>query len=439
MKKIVKRLLAILCICSMIFSISGCVSTANIDNAKSLSTNSSYNIDEHNEESVVIDINTSMSFSEKGTVRFEGGAVELVDFCEYGNNKSNTVYFEGLEKDLFDSYGENWRIEFAFEYKDMIYFLKRNSEFEKYNYTLYRTTLKGEDVTKISTITLNINTKREIISDCEVLNVYVQNNSLIFRIEYYNEYNSDTESYKSKIYKIDLKTGISQKLLEENNIWLVGAKCDSDFTYLYTDDLSENGKANVIMIDNKTGQSSKKSYKYDKDFYTMPCVYNGKIICIDDECKNIFMLSTDKEPKTIFKANSSLEINSIQLLGDTLLIRCSRFIFYTYNFKTGKVAEQNIKDDLNKAIYKVGDKYILFIEDEKMAKAANGYTDEYYTYNSYVNDFYLDQWYCECLYWSGDKDVESNKGKFKKIKNQRIMGYFEYPYLYYGDDDYGGE
>lgn len=438
MKKIVKRLLVILCICSMIFSISGCVSTANIDNAKSLSANSSYNIDEHNEESVVIDLNTSMSFSEKGTVRFEGGAVELVDFCEYGNNKSNTVYFEGLEKDLFDSYGENWRIEFAFEYKDMIYFLKRNFEFEKYNYTLYRTTLKGEDITKISTITLNINTKREIISYCEVSDVYVQNNSLLFRIEYYNEYSSDTESSKSKIYKIDLKTGISQKLLEENNIWLVGVTYDNDYTYLYTDDFNESRKEKKITIDNKTGKIIVKEYKHGKGEYYVSCMYKDMMVCIDETSENVFMLSTDKEPKTIFTANSSLEISSIQLLGDTLLIRCSRFIFYTYNFKTGKVAEQNIKDDLNKAIYKVGDKYILFIEDEKMAKAANGYTDEYYTYNSYVNDFYLGQWYCECLYWSGDKDVEFNKGKFKKIKNQRIMDYFEYPYSYYGDDDYSG-
>ena len=88
MKRIFKGLISCLCICTMLFSISGCVSTPNTDDAKSLSANSSYNIDDYEEESVKIDIDTGMAFSEKGSVRFQDH-IELVDFWEYGKNKSN--------------------------------------------------------------------------------------------------------------------------------------------------------------------------------------------------------------------------------------------------------------------------------------------------------------------------------------------------------------
>lgn len=438
MKKIFKRMLIVLCICLMLFSISGCVSTASLDDAKPLSANSSYNIDEYEEESVKVDLETGMAFSEKGSVRFEKDDVELVNFWEYGSDKSDTLYFDGLQKDSFESIVDYCSsLELAFEYKNMIYFLRKtyDKQSKKFSYILYRMTLKGEDITKVSTITYdNLIDKYKDEDDFYYLysnfyylaDVYIQNNTLLFRI-YYSDYSLYSTPEVSIIYKIDLKTGMSQQLLQKNNIWLVGAKCDNDFTYLYTESEYASRNESVTIIDNKTCESSEKSYKLGTgEYYTSLGIYNNMMICTDDLNKDVFLLSTDKEPKTIF--NSRSYINTIYLLDDTLLIKCDSAICYTYNLKTGKLKEQLISDKINKAVFKVGDKYICFIEDKRLTQAL------YNSYQSmtYDSDFIdeLNDWYSECYYWSSAEDVLDNKDNAQRIKNQPIVDGYTYSYPY---------
>ena len=441
MKNILKRLIIVLCICALLFSISGCVKTASLDDAKPLSAKSSYNIDEYEEESVKVELETGMAFSEKGSVRFEKNGVDLVDFWEYGSDESKTLYFDGLQKDSFENVPDYCSaVEFAFEYKNMVYFLRRtyDKQSKKFSHTLYRMTLKGEDITKVSTITYNslMEKYEEEYEDFyyfftgfyNIADVYVQNNSLFFRIYYY-DHSLNLEPEVSMIYKMDLKTGMSQKLLEKNEICLIGAKCDNDFTYLYTEFAYESKNQMVTIIDNKTGESSEKTYKLDKSkYYYTSGMYNDMIICTDDTLESVLLLSTDKEPKTIFN-EPRICINTVYLFDDTLLIKSDSAICYTYNLKTGKLKKQSRFDEINKAIYKFGDKYICFIEDQglKQKLLEDGMSISYDT--DYIDD--LNDWYFECYYWSKAEDLEANKGKIQKIKNQPIVEGYSYTYPYY--------
>lgn len=433
MKRFFKRLIAVLCICTMLFSISGCVSTPNTDDAKSLSANSSYNIDEYEEESVKIDFNTGMSFSEKGSVRFEPrGGIELVDFWEYGDDKSDTLYFNGLDKDGFENdlnYGSD--IECAYEYKNMIYFLKRTYDKQKavFYRTLYRMTLKGENLTKITTITQKNDMEYNdwYVDDYVLSEAYVQNNALIFRTcYYYDPYGDDNNWEYSDIYKVDLKTGIIQKLLEaQKNIELVSVKCDIDFTYLYLNRLDyeysiENPQ--VYKIDNKTNKSSVVKYNFgDVRRYKLCAVYNGMLIC--EKNSVVRLISTNNKPKTIYDGTSGREVRYIFLRGSDVIVKFDNSYYYSYNLETGKFNDNELLNDISRAVYKLGDKYLCFIGN-----------NEYFYHYYGLGDILGGAQGFECYYWSSVEDVNANKHNFKKIKNQPIISdYYEY-YPYVSDE-----
>ncbi len=413
MKRIFKRLIAVLCICTMLFSISGCVSTPNTDDAKPLSANSSYNIDDYEEESVKIDLNTGMSFSEKGSVRFEQVEdIDLVDFWEYGSNKSQTIYFKGLDKDSLEFYPERAAIEFAFEYKNMIYFLKRTFDKQKqnYSYTLYRTNLKGEDTTKISTITLKV--VNEEFGYYGINNVYVKNNSLIFTM--------DTYQSKTVVQNIDLKTGITKKLLEESEMELVDVRVDNDFTYLY---FNSNWKRDpkVYKVDNSTNESSSVKYKFGLNYVPKICaVYNDILIC-KDKYSTVSLVSTDKKPKTILDGVSDGGISNIFISDNNVIININNGQRYSsYDLEKGKKNTiQNYNDDISHAVFKLGDKYLCYIdvlsEDE----------------NFDMLDAVWSRYGYQCYYWSSVENVNANKHNFERIKNQHIISdTYIYPYVY---------
>ena len=417
MKRIFKRLIVVLCICTMLLSISGCVSTSNTDDAKSLSANSSYNIDEYEEESVKIDLDTGMAFSEKGSVRFEQVEdVDLVDFWEYGSKKSQTIYFKGLEKDTFEFYPERAAIEFAFEYKNMIYFLKRTFDKQKqnYSYTLYRTTLKGEDTTKISTITLKF--VNEEFGYYGIFNVYVKNNSLIFTMDCPHE---ETNQSKIVVQNIDLKTGITKKLLEESEMELVDVRVDNDFTYLYFNS-NWNRSPKVYKVDNSTNESSSVKYKFGLNYIPKICaVYNDILIC-KDKYSTVSLVSTDKKPKTILDGVSEGGISNVFISDNNVIININNGQRYTsYDLDKGKKnINQNFIDDMSHAVFKLGDKYLCYID----VRGRYGY---------------------QCYYWSSVENVNANKHNFERIKNQHVISdTYVYPYVYdeyefdYDDDEY---
>lgn len=431
MKRIFKRLIAVFCTCIMLLSISGCVSTANTDDAKSLSANSSYNIDDYGEESVKIDIDTGMAFSEKGSVRFEDH-IELVDFWEYGKNKSNTIYFKGLKSEMFENYDFQTLIDFAFEYKNMIYFLKQSYDKEKTNFNLelYRTDLNGDDITKISTIKSNVNGSHWEVVDFAIKNVYVQNNTLIFNVGYYT-YDSSYDSEINKIYKIDLKTGIFESILNGNDVRLAAVKCDSDFTYLYLNYFSYNDdgeivKPRVYRINNDTKERSMLKYDFGNSNYSyIYAVYNDILIC-ESAYNNVFLARVNQKPKTIISNTGNREINYICLTDNNVLVKYDNSKLYSFNLDTEKLNFTNIgpKKDINHVIYKLGDKYLCFLD--------NNYDFTYYS----VNDVLRGSYGFECYYLSSVLDVENDKHNFEEIKNQCIVDDISlYPYWVWQDYD----
>ena len=234
---IIKRVIAVSFAAVLVFSMSGCVSNSSTDNAKSLgSSGDDYNITEFEEEEVIVDQSIKISFSEKGTVRYEGTGTNLIDFWEYGAPQSNTVYFEGAGGDFLEDYYKRDCIEFAFEYKNMIYFLKRTYEKTNYVYTLYRMDLKGDNITKVSSITLKNNLAAEAYDYCEyeIRDVYICNDSLVFGVLYY-----DYDECHNDVYKIDLKSGIINKLMDIEYATLSFARLENDYTYLYISDYDD--------------------------------------------------------------------------------------------------------------------------------------------------------------------------------------------------------
>lgn len=455
---ILKKFCAASVAAALMFGISGCVSTSTTDGAKSLSkANSDYNIADYSEENVKIELETGMAFSEKGTVRFEGNGsmTNLIDFWEYGKEESDTVYFESPAVNLFNEYYyTNEVIEFAFEYKDMIYFLKRTFEKENYVYTLYRMNLKGDNITKVSSISLENSFDQVFYDDfnsCEyeITDVWVQNNNLIFSVnsydiyyedEYYDEildedydeisdedYEVDEAYHQNRnyeyVYKIDLTSGISNELLNTQYFLLLEIRCDSDFTYLYADSSSEEASEEVFKvykIDNKTNKMEVTEYNCDNfnmQYYDFVDVYNDVIICQDDY--SIDLISVKEKPKNIFSTaefNSNISILNTWVIGNELIIQYQNEDTYKvfhniYNLDTGELTESYNGDDINKAIYKLGDKYLCFIPD------SDAYSGNYYDEN------------CEYYYWSSVDDVLSNKHNFSKIKNQRELDSFSYPML----------
>lgn len=448
---ILKRFCAVSAAAVLMFSISGCASTSTTDGAKSLSNASSdYNIADYNDESVKIELETGMAFSEKGVVRFEGNGsmTNLIDFWEYGKEKSDTVYFENPAVNLLnESYYTNQVIEFAFEYKDMIYFLKRTYEKSNFVYTLYRMNLKGDNITKVSSISFKNNYANESYDACEyeITDVYVQNNSLMFSIysyelyyeDYYDgitdeDYEDDEFYYENGnieyVYRIDLTSGISNELLNDQNFSLSNVKCDNDFTYLYVGGSSKED-FKVYKIDNKTNKSEVIQYNLSDSnaaHYNIVDVYSytdvidvnsDVLICHDDY--NINLVSVNKKPETIFEAPENFSIYNAWLIDDNLIIQLEnettyKLRYYTYNFnkENEPLNESYAGEDINKAIYKLGDKYLCLVPDS-----------DYYSADFYENEK------CEYYYWSSIDDVEANKHNFGKIKNQRKLDSFDYPLL----------
>lgn len=437
---IFKRVFAVSAAAVLIFSMSGCLSNSTTDDAKSLSkANSDYSIADYDEESVKIEIETGMAFSEKGVVRFENGSLtNLIDFWEYGEKESDTVYFESPAVNLFNEYYyTNKVLEFAFEYKDMIYFLNRTYEKPNYVYTLYRMNLNGDNITKVSSVSLDIDYENECYEYCEyeITDVWVQNNNLIFNIYYYDmeyeayatdeddDYDENNEVVENGsteyIYKIDLTSGISNELLNTQNFSLAQVRCDSDFTYLYSEGSSKED-FKVYKIDNKTNKSEVIEYNcgdINMLHYEIVDVYNDVLICHDNY--SVDLISVKEKPKNIFstvEANSNLSILNVWVIDNKLIIQYqnedTHNLFYDiYNFETGELTESYNGDDINKAIYKLGDKYLCFIPD------SDAYSGNYYDEN------------CEYYYWSSVDDVLANKHNFNKIKNQKILDSYSYPML----------
>lgn len=439
---IIKRVFAFSCAAVLVFSMSGCVSNSSTDNAKSLgSSGDDYNITEFEEEEVIVDQSIKISFSEKGTVRYEGTGTNLIDFWEYGAPQSDTVYFEGAGGDFLEDYYKRDCIEFAFEYKNMIYFLKRTYEKTNYVYTLYRMDLKGDNITKVSSITLKNNLAAEVYSYCEyeITDVYVQNNNVILSIydEEYDEVVSDYDYDENSeddyeinsarrmayVYKIDLRSGISNELMKTQNFSLSKVRCDSNFTYIYSEGSSQED-FKVYKIDNKTNDSKVIQYNISDNnasYYKIADVYSyadvidvnsDVLICQDDH--TVILVSVNEKPKSIFSTDefdSNISIINTWVIDNNLIIQLKnedteKIIYYTYDFNTGKLAESSTKDDINKAIFKLGDKYLCFVPDSTI----------------YSGDY---QEKCEYYYWSSINDVLANKHNFSKIKNQRMLYYFD--------------
>lgn len=440
---IFKRVFAASAATALVFGMSGCISNSTTDNAKSISNlNDNYNIADYEEEEVLVDPMTKISFSEKGTVRFEGSRTNLIDFWEYGNDESDTIYFEGPGEKLFDSYYERDSIELAFEYKDMIYFLKRTYDRSKskYNYTLYRMNLKGEDITKLSAFSLDRKDEdlddyyfddmdyanswlyrhlfeaslEEASVEYEIKDVFVENNCLIFDVYYYG-YNSSVA--QNTIYKIDLTSGISKELMDigENDLSLV--RFDDNYTYLYISD--SDCKIVVYKIDNKTYENS-KNYLTDgkKEYYDILGVYNNMLICESSDC--VDFVSYDGTVKPIFdkKDYRYASVNTAWLVGDYVMVETDTERTYICNLKTGKI-EDGQKSDLSKVICSLGDKYICCVYNESLEIDDYDYVEGMSGIFPYNIPYQFD----DVVFWSAKDDVLANKHKFNRIKN--------YPKSYY--------
>ena len=154
--------------------------------------------------------------------------------------------------------------------------------------------------------------------------------------------------------------------------------------------------------------------------YKLCAVYNGMLIC--EKNSVVRLISTNNKPKTIYDGTLGREVIYIFLRDNDVIVELDNSHFYSYNLETGKFNNNELLNDISRAVYKLGDKYLCIIGN-----------------NEYFNDFYdlgdiLDgaQGF-ECYYWSSVEDVNANKHNFKKIKNQPIItDYYEYyPYVNY--------
>lgn len=444
---IIKRVFAFSCAAVLVFSMSGCVSNSSTDNAKSLgSSGDDYNITEFEEEEVIVDQSIKISFSEKGTVRYEGTGTNLIDFWEYGAPQSNTVYFEGSGGDFLEDYYKRDCIEFAFEYKNMIYFLKRtydDSESKpKYDFTLYRMNLKGENITKVSNFSLNssreeyddddLNLYSSIVYDLmmhdfceyEIRDVYIGNDSLVFGVLYY-----DYDECHNDVYKIDLKSGIINKLMDIEYATLSFARLENDYTYLYisdNDDYSEDDNDDkfdydrlaVFRIDNKTNENSKVKFtdKNDKVYSEVIGTYDDQLICTTEDY--IDLIDNDGNVKTVYdkKKNHYSDVYDAQLVGNYVLIGSEYSTGYSYkcDLRNGKV-ESISGTDLSKALYSFGDKYICYKEPTQ--KEREQYEEQYFENMDSIFSSYKPFDCSKHVFWSREEDVLADKHNYMPIKN----------------------
>lgn len=456
---IIKRVFAFSCAAVLVFSMSGCVSNSSTDNAKSLgSSGDDYNITEFEEEEVIVEPSMKISFSEKGTVRYEGTGTNLIDFWEYGAPQSDTVYFEGAGGDFLEDYYKRDCIEFAFEYKNMIYFLKRtydDSESKpKYDFTLYRMNLKGENITKVSSFSLDrkeidideyddyLDTdyesswvKRHILNtagiipsvEYEFLNVYVQNNCIVFSVYYSGNYYS---YYQTTMYKIDLTSGITNELIKIDDTSLSFVRIENDYTYLYTpdynydeededtDNTSQYDDLLVYKIDNKTNKSSKfkLSEKFGKVYSEVIGIYDGKLVCSTEDY--IDLIDNDGKIKNIYdkKKNHYSDVYDAQLVGNYVLIGSEYSTGYSYkcDLRNGKV-ESISGTDLSKALYSFGDKYICYKEPTQ--KEREQYEEQYFENMDSIFSSYKPFDCSKHVFWSREEDVLADKHNYMPIKN----------------------
>ncbi len=416
---IIKRVIAVSFAAVLVFSMSGCVSNSSTDNAKSLgSSGDDYNITEFEEEEVIVDQSIKISFSEKGTVRYEGTGTNLIDFWEYGAPQSNTVYFEGAGGDFLEDYYKRDCIEFAFEYKNMIYFLKRTYEKTNYVYTLYRMDLKGDNITKVSSITLKNNLAAEAYDYCEyeIRDVYICNDSLVFGVLYY-----DYDECHNDVYKIDLKSGIINKLMDIEYATLSFARLENDYTYLYisdNDDYSEDDNDDkfdydrlaVFRIDNKTNENSKVKFtdKNDKVYSEVIGTYDDQLICTTEDY--IDLIDNDGNVKTVYdkKKNHYSDVYDAQLVGNYVLIGSEYSTGYSYkcDLRNGKV-ESISGTDLSKALYSFGDKYICYKEPTQ--KEREQYEEQYFENMDSIFSSYKPFDCSKHVFWSREEDVLADK------------------------------
>lgn len=424
---IIKRVFAFSCAAVLVFSMSGCVSNSSTDNAKSLgSSGDDYNITEFEEEEVIVDQSIKISFSEKGTVRYEGTGTNLIDFWEYGAPQSDTVYFEGAGGDFLEDYYKRDCIEFAFEYKNMIYFLKRTYEKTNYVYTLYRMDLKGDNITKVSSITLKNNLAAEVYSYCEyeIRDVYICNDSLVFGVLYY-----DYDECHNDVYKIDLKSGIINKLMDIEYATLSFARLENDYTYLYisdNDDYSEDDNDDkfdydrlaVFRIDNKTNENSKVKFtdKNDKVYSEVIGTYDDQLICTTEDY--IDLIDNDGNVKTVYdkKKNHYSDVYDAQLVGNYVLIGSEYSTGYSYkcDLRNGKV-ESISGTDLSKALYSFDDKYICYKEPTQ--KEREQYEEQYFENMDSIFSSYKPFDCSKHVFWSREEDVLADKHNYMPIKN----------------------
>ena len=266
--------------------------------------------------------------------------------------------------------------------------------------------------------------------DFAIKNVYVQNNTLIFNVGYYI-YDSSYDSEINEIYKIDLKTGIFESILNGNDVQLAAVKCDSDFTYLYLNYFSYNDdgeivKPRVYRINNDTKERSMLKYDFGNSNYSyIYAVYNDILIC-ESAYNNVFLARINQKPKTIISNTGNREINYICLTDNNVLVKYDNSKLYSFNLDTEKLNFTNIgpKKDINHVIYKLGDKYLCFLD--------NNYDFTYYS----VNDVLRGSYGFECYYLSSVLDVENDKHNFEEIKNQCIVDDISlYPYWVWQDYD----
>ena len=424
---IIKRVIAVSFAAVLVFSMSGCVSNSSTDNAKSLgSSGDDYNITEFEEEEVIVDQSIKFSFSEKGKIRYEGTGTNLIDFWEYGAPQSNTVYFEGAGGDFLEDYYKRDCIEFAFEYKNMIYFLKRTYEKTNYVYTLYRMDLKGDNITKVSSITLKNNLAAEAYDYCEyeIRDVYICNDSLVFGVLYY-----DYDECHNDVYKIDLKSGIINKLMDIEYATLSFARLENDYTYLYisdNDDYSEDDNDDkfdydrlaVFRIDNKTNENSKVKFtdKNDKVYSEVIGTYDDQLICTTEDY--IDLIDNDGNVKTVYdkKKNHYSDVYDAQLVGNYVLIGSEYSTGYSYkcDLRNGKV-ESISGTDLSKALYSFGDKYICYKEPTQ--KEREQYEEQYFENMDSIFSSYKPFDCSKHVFWSREEDVLADKHNYMPIKN----------------------
>lgn len=458
---ILKRLFAASSAAILVFSMAGCVSNTSTENAKLIgNSNDAYNIADYEEEEVVVNPVMNISFSEKGTVRYEGTNTNLIDFWEYGSDETNTIYFEGPGDTIFASYYERNDIEFAFEYKEMIYFLKRTYDYSKtkYDYTLYRMNLKGENITKVSAFSLQKKDSGSYYYDDELDNyssvvypedysveyyirdVYVQNNNLVFNVEYYGAYDSN------KIYKIDLTSGTTNELIDIGDDYsgLSFVRIENDYTYLYvydynndydydeddenTDNASQYDDLMVYKIDNKTNQNSKfkLSEKLGKVYSEVIGIYDGKLVCSTEDYIDLIDNEGNKKSVFVSKENGYANAYDAMLTGDYVLTGSvnSTESVYKCNLKTGEVERIN-NADLSKTMFSVGNKYICYKEPTE--KEREKYEEQYFNDMNSIFSSYRPFDYSKHIFWSKEEDVLADKHNYMPIKN------FPRSDIYYGE------